>query len=166
MIHLALEVLAFLFLAWVGLWVLMIVLAGLSSVGGAMRAKRVDSVKPARTTDELCARCGTFHGHTGNRCTALEQKQPLDPAQEALHRRKAQELGRDIRKSLEEMEERARAAAEQEAERKKRDDEKREQEAREFLVLESERVLREREERQAAEKREREAEESDSSWIN
>jgi|HubBroStandDraft_4_1064222.scaffolds.fasta_scaffold07950_4 hypothetical protein len=55
---------------------------------------------------------------------------------------------------------------------KERDDEKREREAREFLVRESERVLKEREEREAAKKQkleqeqEREAEENRSRWVN
>jgi hypothetical protein len=53
-----------------------------------------------------------------------------------------------------------------EEELKKGDEEKREQEAREFLIREAAVVLREREEREAAQKRKREAEANRTPWIH
>ena len=108
--------------------------------------------RPGKLEPELCAKCGTFHRYTGGVCRSLEQKPPPDPEREALARREADELGREIRKSLEREQEAQQRKVQAEQEAKERDDEKREQEAREFLIRESERVQREREEQEAQKK--------------
>jgi len=142
MIHLALEVLAFLFLAWVGLMALLFAGAILKAIGKALDklfaptpnrparspfkhlhglpwgdpssyVKASTSEEPERVRresgSELCAKCGTFHRYTGGRCPSLEPRQAPDEAHEAA-KLKAQELGREIRSSLEAAEREARSA--------------------------------------------------------
>ncbi|HET8922990.1 MAG TPA: hypothetical protein VFN26_08350 [Candidatus Acidoferrum sp.] len=200
MIHLALEVLAFLFLAWVAFWVFLVVVGILGAVGDKITGKRNQvasdldpgqakpqtsiQVKPTvtmihgcvteRHDPRTCPVClGAGHPASGAGGQQKRERQievtyqrteykhiaglpwgdpnsyvpfPKDPtpgelerAREALHEREIQRRERDAQASLE-------------RETKMHDDEKREQQARDYLRREAERVLKEREGRALSEK--------------
>jgi hypothetical protein len=81
----------------------------------------------------------------------------LESAREAFAKREAQRQEAEGAREREAM---------LEQERKKRDEEKREREAREFLIREAAVVLKEREEREAAQKRKHEAEANRTRWTH
>jgi hypothetical protein len=209
-IRLALEVLAFLFLCWVGLIVLGIG-AGILGVIGDALGKLFPPYKPPASrppssktpfalghdpiepnhdprTCPLCRGAGhpsTVRGNQEERERQIEAAQQETPYQHipglpwgdpgsysyvrALTRDELEQAREDFAKREAERCD-ALAAKEHEAvleqERKKRDDEKREQEARDFLIREAAAVVKEREEREAAQKREREAEALRTRWIH